>query len=263
MVLAVLLLALAIGSIPLLRRLPAELQRLRRQLVNGSPVESRLNWLRSNSITGAVLPLDPADSGWLQFSDLRLRPLLDERVELFGSNYGTYSRLCRDVVDDRHNAYRLSDNTLGGWRPPHNVVPFRWVVSRLSDVEPAVRLCSSAHWGAAYWDADVVIFGMKQEAQVNEMSRRLGELERMLRDRAAQGSAEPELGVTLQRVVPEIDSAVSWICLGRMLLVMELPFLARECLERVADPQFQPERDRLSAIASRYVEHREPYTVQE
>jgi hypothetical protein len=44
---------------------------------------------------------------------------------------------------------------------------------------------------------------------------------------------------------------------------MELPFLARECLERVADPQFQPERDRLSVIASRFVEQSEPYTVQE
>jgi hypothetical protein len=168
----------AAGGVGFLIAVPARegWRQLERQVRGMSVAQIRHRWLSQGQITGAVLLLDPSDAGWLVWGNGKLRPMLDDRCELFADKYSTYRRLCRDVAEDRHNSFRRTDGSLGGWRQFANVVPFHWIVTRATDVETNRTLNSSPHWGPAYWDAEVVIFGAKQNEQVVAAGTRLNEL---------------------------------------------------------------------------------------
>ena len=59
-------------------------------------MQTRLRYLANSEIVGTVLPFDPADGGWLVWSNSQLRPVLDDRVSLFAHDYAPYRLLWVD-----------------------------------------------------------------------------------------------------------------------------------------------------------------------
>lgn len=224
------------------------LRRIERQFAGTTTVEARLRWLAEGKITGSVLPLDPTDAGWLVWGNPKLRPVLDDRCELFADHYSTYRRLCLDVVQDRQNTYRRTDGSLGGWRQFANVVPFDWIVTRSTDVETNRMLNSSLPWGPVYWDAEVVIFGHEQNEQVAAAAKRLQALK--------------SLGIHGVDHVPELTPGrrdhnllilddQSWknyttrefVDLARVYYSLDLPLIAEYLIMRLDDSSLARETD--------------------
>jgi hypothetical protein len=243
-----------IFAIPFLKDAGRHVERVRRELSGASAVAARVRWLRAGKMDGSVVVLDPSDAGWLVWGDSRLRPLLDDRVELFGSGFGAYRALCRDIVDDRQNAYRRTDGTVGGWRPAYNALGFRWVVSRAGDVAANENLCSGTFWGPAYWDSDVVIMGMKQHPEVIAASRRLTELDGLLRGRS--NDVPMTTGADLDRLMPSStlvrdQSPEELLRLAQVMVALHYPSIAMSYLARIDSPVWNGERDRWMGFCKR------------
>lgn len=238
---------IAFAAVPLSYRIVHEFARMIRFGTGDSMIQSRLRWFDSPSIDGTILVLDPAEAGWVEFGSSRLRPFLDDRIELFGSNYATYRRLCRDVVEDRHNAYRLTDGTLGGWRAPHNVLPFRWIASKATDSTANIQLAAGTYWGLAYWDAEVVVFGTRGSPEVQATTRRLADLNDSLAQRPDSGTQARanDDGLRDGAELASLGSQEGILGLAELMLSTDYPQLARALAERVESAALKMRRDQL------------------
>ncbi len=223
---------------------------VRRQLAGTTVAQSRMRLLPASDLTDPVLVLAPADAGWLVWGIPQLRPVLDDRVGLFANDYAMYRRFCLDVIHDRHNSYRRTDGTIGGWRQLANVLPFEWIVSRASDVEANQMLSSSTYWAPAYWDAEVVIFGPKQHSVVQSATSRLDELKRV----SVFGiDGVPELSPNTPESFSLIMEKDAWrslsqrefLELAKVYFALDRPEIAFYLLSQVDSSKLLKERDAL------------------
>jgi hypothetical protein len=244
------LLAAVVVGFLVIRPAVCGIRHAQRILAKTTPVQRRLSWLGTAGITGVVLPLDPADAGWLEWANSKLRPVLDDRSELFASYYGKYRRIGFDLAQDRHNSYRLTDGSYGGWRQLSNTIAFDWIVSRAGDIETNLGLSSSVYWSPVYWDADIVLFGHKDHELAQVAANRLAGLKAALPLDPIVGreSSSHTAAVYGPVVDGELElwrdySRREFVELAKVYVALECPQIVDLLIDRLSDLQLVAQRN--------------------
>jgi hypothetical protein len=123
--------------------------------------------------TGRVMLMRPVFSSRWQTSELRQRfnLIIDDRWDLFATEYPAYELVCRDLSEFRSSRYILSDGSWGGYKQWIEQWKPTLLVADSSDLEGIRRLSLSPDWKVLGIDSRRTIFGASDNPANAKQSR--------------------------------------------------------------------------------------------
>lgn len=196
--------------------------------------------------SGPVLLMEPAMANRWQVQALRgrHRVLINDRWDLFASEYPMYLMLARDLSEIRNSHYLLNDETWGGYRHWLDLWQPSLLEVSASDTDSLRRLSLSPHWKVMGIDSRRVVFGLKDlsgnKTQIQRMATLLEELE----------WPSPQFDGHLNGAIVAVGDQQR-MTVARVLLALRLPYAAMRLL-----PERRGDSDLMQAMCHFELAHR-------